>query len=104
MNAIGPEVVILSLFAVGDDRRPRRLEPLDRVPGSVRIEGFERRVGVTCGERFEQPRGPGNAADRLGRYRDHETTLLRFEACNFGACQPRRPGREGARVGRPTAT
>ena len=46
VHAVGPEVVVLALLAVGDHRRARRFEPLDRVADRFFVERIERRVGA----------------------------------------------------------
>ena len=38
VHAVGPEVVVLPLLAVGDDRRAGGLEPLDGVPDRLLVE------------------------------------------------------------------
>ena len=38
VDAVGPEVVVLPLLAVGDDRRAGGLEPLDGVPDRLVVE------------------------------------------------------------------
>jgi hypothetical protein len=61
--------VILPLFAVGDDRRARGLEPLDGVSNRNFVERSE--VGILA-VRFCDPvdeiDGSWDAADRLGGY------------------------------------
>ena len=44
VDAVGPEVVILPLFAIGDDGRAGRFEPLDGVPDRVLVERIEARI------------------------------------------------------------
>ena len=44
VDAVGPEVVVLPLLAVGDHRRPGRFEALDRVADRVVVERVEARI------------------------------------------------------------
>ena len=46
VHAVGPEVVVLALLAVGDDRRARRLEALDRVADGLVVERIQARIVV----------------------------------------------------------
>ena len=67
VDAVGPEVVVLPLLAVGDDRRAGGLEPLDGVPDRLLVERVQRRVrAVRRRDRLDQPQGPRDTADRLG--------------------------------------
>ena len=67
VDAVGPEVVVLPLLAVGDHRRAGGLEPLDGVPDRLVVERVQRRVrAVRRRDRLDQPEGPRDAADRLG--------------------------------------
>src|SRR5262249_3826946 len=70
LHAVGPEVVILPLLAVGDHRRAGRLELRDRVADRLVVERLERRVGAVRRLEGRDPaQRPGNAADRFGRDR-----------------------------------
>jgi hypothetical protein len=52
--AVGREVMILSLLAVGDHRRARRLKTLDRVADRLVEQRVERRIGAAaCPDRFD---------------------------------------------------
>ena len=61
---------LLALLAVGDDRRPGRLELRERVADGVVVELVEPGLGEVArgegGEALEQRRGPRDAADRFG--------------------------------------
>ena len=68
VDTVGPEIVVLPLFAVGDDRGPRLLEPLDRVLDRRLIERLQARiVAVSRFESLEQRGRSRYAANRLGR-------------------------------------
>ncbi len=73
VHGVRREAVVLPLFAVSDDRRARRLEPLDGVPNGVFI--VRSQIGLLVGIRSVAPRDPldqfrrsGNAANGLGGY------------------------------------
>ena len=52
--------MVLALLAVGDDRRARGLEPLDRVANRRVVERVELRIGrAGSGDRLDQPSGLG---------------------------------------------
>ncbi len=71
VDAVGSEVMILALFAVGDHRRTGRFEARDRVADRFFVERIEHRIGAVCGgKRFNQTQRPGNAANRLS-WNDH---------------------------------
>ena len=65
VNAVGPEVVILPLLAVGDDGRAGRFEPLDGVADGVVVERVEARIvaalrstaSISAGGRGRLPMG-----------------------------------------------
>ena len=60
VHAVRPEVVVLPLLAVGDDRRAGGLEPLDGVADRLVVERVQRRVGaVSRRDRLDEPRGLG---------------------------------------------
>ena len=64
VHGVRPEVVILPLFAVGDDRRACRFEPLDRVADRVLVESIEARiVAVPLRHGLDQRGRPGQASD-----------------------------------------
>src|SRR6185295_5206209 len=44
VHAVGPEVVILPLFAISDDRRSSRLEPDDGVANRSFVQRIESRI------------------------------------------------------------
>ena len=55
VDAVGPEVVVLPLLAVGDDRRAGCLEPRDGVPDRLVVERVQRRVrAVRRRDRLDQ--------------------------------------------------
>ena len=60
VDAVRPEVVVLPLLAVGDDRRAGGLEPRDGVADRLVVERVQRRVGaVSRRDRLDQPGGRG---------------------------------------------
>ena len=66
LHGIGPEIVILPLLAVGDDRGAGGLEPLDGVADRLLVQGIQARVvHAFSGDRLDQLLGPRDAADRL---------------------------------------
>ncbi len=60
VDAVRPEVVVLPLLAVGDDRRAGGLEPRDRVADRLLVERVQRRVGAVG--RARPPRSARAAA------------------------------------------
>ena len=68
LDAVSSEVVILSLLPVGDNRRARGLEQLDRVPDGFIVKrlhtGMRAAVPFDCIKQFQ---GARNTPDRLGR-------------------------------------
>ena len=60
VDAVGPEVVVLALLAVGDHRRAGRLEALDRVPDGRVVQRLEGRVAAV-GRRRARRAGPAGA-------------------------------------------
>src|SRR5688500_11844228 len=72
IHAIGPEVVILPLFAVRAHRRPRRLKSLDRVADRFVEQRVESRVRAPgCFYGLDQGDRSGDASDRFrGNYHD----------------------------------
>ena len=67
LHGIGPEILVLPLLSIGDDRRAGGLEPLDRIADRLLIERVESGVGAVpaLGNRRDQGGRPGNAADWL---------------------------------------
>ena len=66
LHGIGPEIVILPLLPVGDDRGAGGMKPLDRVADRFLVQGIQ--AGVVhafSGDRLDQLWGPRDAADRL---------------------------------------
>jgi hypothetical protein len=93
--------VIFPLFAVGDDRRTRGLEALDGVSDGFVIERVQRRVrAVSCRQRLDQSKGPGNTADWLGRYIHRWTSVFVVFAPGVGA-HPRSCSTRYFRIGEP---
>jgi hypothetical protein len=71
MHAIGAEIVILPLFAVGNDRRPCGFKPFNGVSNRIFIERVEARIlAVALCDSFDEINGPWDTADWLGGYRD----------------------------------
>jgi hypothetical protein len=67
VHAICPEIVILSLLAVGDHRRARSLKPLDGVSDRFLIERIQCRVrAVSCRDRLDQLKRSWDTSDWLG--------------------------------------
>ena len=60
VHAVGPEIVILALLAVGDRPASRSLRTLDGVANGVLVERIERRIGVISRRRdgLDQARRP----------------------------------------------
>ena len=69
VHGICPKVVILALFAIGDDRGARVLKLLNRVPYGFLVKRIQRGIGKIpgFGDRFHQAHRSGNAANGLGR-------------------------------------
>src|SRR5688572_12817649 len=66
VHAIGPEVVILPLLAIADDRRAGRLETDHSVPDSVFVQRLERWIKpIYLSYRVDKFARSGNAANRL---------------------------------------
>src|SRR6266436_2286604 len=71
MYAVRAEIVILSLFAVRNDRRPRGFKPFNGVSNGIFIERGEARIlTVAPCDSLDQLNGSWDAADWLGGYRD----------------------------------
>jgi hypothetical protein len=69
--AVGAEIVILPLFAVGNNRRACGFKPFNGVSNRTFIESIEARIlAVALYDFFDQIEGPRDAADWLGGYRD----------------------------------
>src|SRR5262249_51859528 len=67
LDGVGPEVVVLALLAVGDDRRAGGLEARDGVPDRLVIERVQRGVRAAGGRNsFDQPTRPRDTPDWLG--------------------------------------
>ena len=67
VHGMGPEVVVLPLLAIGDDGRPRCLEPLHGVPHGGLVERVQARIlGALSGEGLDELRRSRDAANRLG--------------------------------------
>jgi hypothetical protein len=70
MDAIRREIVVLSLFAVRDDRRAGGFEPFDGVSNCIFIEWSEVRiltVSTLC-DSLDEIEGSWDAANWLGGY------------------------------------
>ena len=78
LYAVSREVVILSLLPVGDNRRARSLELLDRVPNGFVVKRLQTMmqaaVPFDCIKQFQ---GARNTTDRFGRNR-HGSVLERL--------------------------
>lgn len=67
MDAVGPEVVVLPLLAVGDDGRAGGFEALDGVFDRGLVLRMEIGIGdVPPGDGLDEVRGTGDAADLFG--------------------------------------
>src|SRR3954469_21893654 len=67
MHAVGPEIVVLSLFAVGDHGRAGRFEALNAVANRRVKERRQCRVrDISCGDRLDQFKRSWDATDGLG--------------------------------------
>ena len=70
MDAVGPEVVVLALFTVGDDRRSGRLELGDGVRDRRLVKRIEIWVGAVSPRSYGVNQGnrARDTANRLGGY------------------------------------
>jgi hypothetical protein len=76
VHRVRPEVVVLALLAVGDDRRAGRLESRDRVTDRRLVHRIESRIiGVAVGHRLDELQRARNASDRLRRDDQHGEIL-----------------------------
>lgn len=68
IDAIRPEIMILALLAIGDNRGTCRLKPFDRVPNRFVVEGIQTRIREVSRflDRHNQFRRAWNAPDRFG--------------------------------------
>jgi hypothetical protein len=87
IDAIGSEIVIFALFAVGDHGRTSRFETRDRVADRLFIEGIKRRiVAIRFGQRRNQRKRPWDAANGFGG-NDHAQFGFGISAPSIG-CPP----------------
>jgi hypothetical protein len=94
-DAVGPEVVILALLAVADDRRAGRFEALYGVANRGVVERLQRRVvAIEARQRFDELERSRDAADRF-RGDGHEGTL--HDIVVAGDAALRRHAREQSR-------
>src|SRR5882724_4961872 len=71
MHAVRREIVILSLFAVRDDRRACGFKPLNGVSNGIFIKRIAIRIlNVAPCDSLDQINGSWDTADWLGGYRD----------------------------------
>jgi hypothetical protein len=67
VDAVRSEIVMLSLFAVGDDRRAGGFEPLDSVPDRFFVEWSEVRIlTVASCDSLDEMEGSWDTANWLG--------------------------------------
>jgi hypothetical protein len=71
VDAVRTEIVILPLFAVRHDRRPRGFKPFNGVSNGIFIERSEAGIlTIAPCDSLDQLNGSWDAADWLGGYRD----------------------------------